>query len=270
MKSKHMKSFLFAASLLLAVSCSVKEDRTVCPCWVEVHFADRSEIIAPVNLYGFSENNEFNDVFRAELHSDYYLKEVVRDHYHFVSTTGSIRNQRRHDKVMLIEYGCQADSVYWHHDEVSAVDEEAKITVDFTKQFATVFLDIHKEEGDMTKYSFFAESNVCGFDIITGEPVQGAFSCQPSVVPGGTVSSFRLPRQIDSSLSLKIVYDDGEGHAASSVYPLGEYISTLGYDWNTPDLGDLYISIDIVGGRINIGVSDWEHPSGSDFGNVEI
>lgn len=270
MINRMLKFFVSATFIALAVSCSVKEDRTPCPCWVEVHFEERGEVFAPVNLLGFSDGYTFNDTFRAELYPDCYVREVEKGMYHFVSMEGAGRNQKLHDRYMLIEYGEQADSVYWHHAQVDATGEEAKVVVDFAKQFATVFLDIRKEPGDMNSYAFSADGNVCGFDIITGEPVSGAFSCQPSPLPGSAITTFRVPRQKDDSMQLRITYDDGEGHASSSSYPLGEYIGRLGYDWTTPDLRDIHITVDVIGGRINIGVAGWEHPEGSDYGRVEI
>ena len=270
MMNKAFKYLIIAAASVLAASCSVKEDRTPCPCWVEVHFAERSEVFAPVNLMGFCEGSDFSDTFRAEMHPDYYLREVEKGYYDFVSIEGAGIRQKRQDMFMLIDYGSQADSVYWHHAEVDATGEEARVVVDFAKQFATVFLDIRKEPGDMKIYRFHVDGNVCGFEIISGRPAEGAFSCEPETLPGSAVTTVRVPRQVDDSMSLRITYDDGEGHASSSDYPLGKYIAGLGYDWNAPELKDIYITVDVIGGRINIGVSGWEHPDGSDFGQVEI
>ena len=56
--------------------------------------------------------------------------------------------------------------------------------------------------------------------------------------------------------------------AYSTRFPLGEYIRQLGYNWNTEELQDIYVSIDLVRGLVNVSVEDWEE--GMQFPLVEI
>ncbi|MBO5563244.1 MAG: hypothetical protein J5939_05990, partial [Bacteroidales bacterium] len=45
--------------------------------------------------------------------------------------------------------------------------------------------------------------------------------------------------------------------------PIGQYIRKTGYDWSSEDLEDIYLSVDLVEGRVQIGVAGWEQ--GEDF-----
>ena len=269
MKSLFRYFGAFALLVMTAVSCTVKEDRTPCPCWLEVSFVDRSEIFAPVNLLGWDGVSLFDESIRAEMHPDGYVKAVDKGVFHLVSVLGA-KNQKVRDRFILIEYGNQADSVYWHCCEVDATGEFAYADVDFTKQFATVYLDIRKDPGDMNDYMFRVEGGVCGFDLLTGIPVEGAFCCEPFPVAGSAVTTFRVPRQLDDSLMLSVSYDDGLGLSSGSSFEMGKYIASLGYDWSAAELKDIYITVDVIGGRINVGVSGWENNEESDFGRVEI
>ena len=77
------------------------------------------------------------------------------------------------------------------------------------------------------------------------------------------VCSVRLPRQTESSLMLNIL----DGGASVREFALGEYIAASGFDWSSPDLGDLTIAVDFALTRISLSVDDWNRTF--EF-NVEI
>jgi hypothetical protein len=71
---------------------------------------------------------------------------------------------------------------------------------------------------------------------------------------GETVVTFRIPRQADDSLTVNIQPED----APSACFPLGEYIRQLGYNWKAEELQDIFLSIDLVRGLVDLRVADWE------------
>ena len=131
-----------------------------------------------------------------------------------------------------------------------------------------MFLDIRKNAEVVRSCRFLVEGNSCGFDLLDFSPVEGKFRCEPvpSAGPGtgaGTIVPFRIPRQGDTGLTVTI-------QPAGSVparFPLGEFIDRLGYDWKTEELQDIYVSVDLARGLVDIRVADWEE--GTSFPLVE-
>jgi hypothetical protein len=71
---------------------------------------------------------------------------------------------------------------------------------------------------------------------------------------GETVVTFRIPRQADDSLTITITPED----APTVRFPLGEYIRQLGYNWKAEELQDIFLSIDLARGLVDLRVADWD------------
>ena len=63
-----------------------------------------------------------------------------------------------------------------------------------------------------------------------------------------------MPRQTDASLMLEV--DDGKGN--SKAFALGQYIVSSGYDWTSPDLDDVSVTLDYAMTEIRLVVGGWE------------
>ena len=63
-----------------------------------------------------------------------------------------------------------------------------------------------------------------------------------------------LPRQWDDSLLMKV----DTGDKVVKTFPLGQYIRESGYDWNTPDLEDITIDLDIAVTHLSVVIQGWE------------
>ena len=252
MKKMHTR---IAVLLLLAgtVGCSVKEDRTPCPCYLQVSFTD-PETAGPVLLQGWSETPLFQEEIRAEACRPYWSRAVEKGSL-TVSACKGIRQSRVEGKKVTIPEGAQADSLYTFFTQVDATGDFAPVPVTLHKQFATVFLDIRKTAGDLPDYRFSVTGNSCGTDLQSHVPLPGSFHFEPAAREGEAIVSFRLPRQADDSLSISIRHGD----AAPSVFPLGELIRDTGYSWNTEDLQDIHVSIDLTRGKVHVVVGDWEN-----------
>jgi hypothetical protein len=235
---------------------------------LDVYFTDRAEIFSSVTLFGWRGGSEdFKDTFVATDYPDVYTREVRKGILDVTALEGHRMVSFRGSSV-LVEYGRQCDSLYWDSARIDCTGEDARMEVDFKKQFATVYIDIRKNPADMTNYRFRVDGGVCGFDLISGDPVEGAFRCVPEDLPGSALRTFRLPRQNGAALSLTVTYDDGDGHPSENSFDLGSHISSLGYDWNETDLKDIHLTVNVAGGRITVGVEPWQE--GEDFGKIEM
>ena len=137
---------------------------------------------------------------------------------------------------------------------MDATGDYAHANVVLRKQFASVFLDIRKTEETVHACHFQVDGNTCGFDVLDFSPITGPFRFEPVPALGETVVTFRIPRQADDSLAITIDPED----APKVRFPLGEYIRHLGYNWKAEELQDIFLSIDLARGLIDLRVADWE------------
>lgn len=247
------------------VSCTVKEDRTQCPCILEVEFLQGESIKYPVILTGWNDKGRvFTDDVTTLDSSGIYRCRVPRGMLLFGAFHGLVENRYVGHSVE-IPPGFQCDSLYACNDYVDCTGETARTTVDFHKQFTTVNLLISTDGFVAEDYSFVVESGTGGIDILTCTGVAGHFTFQPQAEEDDSLH-FRLPRQCDDSLMLKVTHNsDG-----SVKYPLGRYIQSIGYDWNAEELTDIYITIDIVRGQVSVGVAQWEVADEFELSQIEM
>ena len=259
------------ALLAAGTACSVKEDRGPCPCHLQVSFAD-PDAAGEAEMLGWRDGDRlFRERIRIEDAAPFWTKPVPKGMLALSACTG-IREAFAEGRQMRIPPGSEADSLYAWFGEVDATGDLAYAQVTFRKQFATVFLDIRKDADVVRSCRFLVEGNSCGFDLLDFSPVEGKFRCEPVPDAGpstgagtgaGTVVTFRVPRQGDQGLAVTI---SPEGSVPAR-FPLGEYIDRLGYNWKTEELQDIYVSIDLARGLIDVRVADWEE--GTEFPLIE-
>jgi len=245
---------VFLAVILMAcIACSVKEDRNPCPCSLTVSFSD-PDITGPVEIMGWDSGTIFRNRVRIEDCRPEWSKSVRKGVFILSACKGIAESVILTGHEIRIPTNCQADSLYAYFEKVDATGDRAHADVSLRKQFATVFLDIRKSEETVHACRFQVEGNTCGFDVLDFSPIAGPFFFEPVPAMGETVVTFRIPRQADDSLTVNIQPED----APSACFPLGEYIRQLGYNWKAEELQDIFLSIDLVRGLVDLRVADWE------------
>lgn len=222
--------------LVALVSCSVKEDRGDCPCWLTVE-AEKS-----ISISGwFGQTNLFKD------HEGGFVEKTV--------PRGIVDIVARHGTLTAAE-GSQMDSLFAQRVWVNTDAEFAGHTVKLNKNFATIELDFKDEDDGRTVYDLLATGTVSGVDARTLEPVEGPFSFVPEPVTDGRGYAFRVPRQKDESLRLELSYN---GSPVETI-DLGYLIAKTGFDWKAESLGDIAILCDLPAHTFTITVKDWDGP----------
>ena len=257
---KHLAATLLLVTGLLA--CSVKEDRTPCPCYLHVSLAD-TETEGPFTLQCWNGSLLFREELRSENCRPFWSRAVEKG-FPTVSACRGIRQSEIMENRVTVPEGRQADSLYTFCTQVDATGEFASVPVSFHKQFATVFLDIRKTAGELTEYRVSVEGNTYGIDLRDNSPLPGRFHFAPVANEGDAILRFRLPRQADEALSISISHEDD----GASVFPLGEIIRDTGYNWKSEDLQDIYVSIDLTRGKVHIVTGEWENGMNLPFVNT--
>ncbi len=259
MGRSRIKSFLLATLLVLLSSCSIKEDRTLCPCWLIV---DLSKVLdagtTPPSLWDqglcialFSSRQVIDSLSLGyeEAHAEYGFH-VAKGDVGVVGMLGLDCAERSGHTIWVTE-GCQADKLYLSTQLVACYGEEARAILDVKKQFSRVEiwgLDSFRCRMEVT-------AGCSGLDLLTAEALEGPFR-YPLVCEEDGACRFRMPRQREDDL--KILLYDADGHLDNSI-PLGRYMTDIGFDWDAPSLADVSIRVDFVTATVNITVGDWTH-----------
>ena len=293
-----MNRFLFVmwmVGMLFLSSCSIKEDRDGCPCWMTVEMPGQAGHDGDkVGQDGRSPVGAGDDgcvVLRLRGNSDedavdyeYQVTEAVRvdvGALEYEVPRGSVGvsviempDRVGHDGIVgydgdeiRVPVGEQMDSLYGFFKMYHTRCESVLCDVELHKEFCTVSFTLG-DDGYSSPYHIEVWGNVAGVSAWDLMPVQGEFRYAPMQKNG--VYQVRVPRQVDNSLELVMVEipdqvgydgeragDDGERVVVDRL-PLGEYIARSGYDWTAEDLADVSVALDLEMQQVMITVSGWD------------
>ena len=257
MCSDVAKNVLGAAFCVVAIlSCSVKEDRSVCPCYLTVDPAAIPSSCTeefPVSL----EVSGARD-FRCPLSlaeedcAEEFTVEVPRPNV-FLSVFKGSGGCFVPGEGLRIPLGEPCPPVYLYSERVVTNGETARAKPVLRKQYCALTVKI-VPVNDVFLESFHLqlEGNVCGYDL-DSTPKEGAFQCESHPSEDGLCVAL-LPRQRDASLMMQVM----DGEQSLRYFALGEYIAESGYDWLATDLEDIYLEIDYAATAFTVRVGEWE------------
>ena len=235
--------FRILLPLLLVPSCSVKENRAVCPCGLTLELAGLP--VRPVVLGVAGEGYSWTEV----VHADTVLVLPVPKGEVAVSAVGGALAEG--DGSVRIPEGEEAPPLYLFHAGVSTDAEQVVLPVLLHKQFCTLELTFKGPPGYGPPFEVAVEGFYGGW-APDGSPFPGPFSRR--LLPGVDGRAvLRLPRQGDDSLLMHIVFSD----RVVRTFALGSYIAAAGYDWAAPDLEDLSLQVDISLTSVTISSDLW-------------
>lgn len=248
MRKKILLSFIVLAFF---AGCSVKEDRTGCPCTVMIDFSGLD-----VSGHPYVEVAAFSDGVQA--HSDTVRQEKYMDSYSFTISGDAAVLDLYHGwtedgldgKGFVVEPGVQFPELYLQACNLDTGGERTEVEADLHKVYCKVTLYLNTEGA--YPYDLMVSGGVTGYDL-SGRMVYGAFEYSPEPDNGG-VCSVCVPRQTDSTLRLAI----READNTLREFAIGEYILASGYDWSAEDLEDIDIEIDYAKTDVSFTVNGWE------------
>ena len=213
-------------------SCSVKEERGSCPCWLTVYAPENASLSAWYGTRTLFQNQKGQITDR----------QVPRGTVEVTASKGRFR----------VNINEPIDSLYAARAVINTNAESATETILLNKQFATVDVEFVGENPPSNAGALRYKGNVCGADERTLEPLEGSFQATPEIQADG---SFRanVPRQKDDSLTLELL---DNGTSIDSI-PLGTLIKKAGFDWTKESLGDIRIRADIPAHSYMITILEW-------------
>lgn len=234
-------------------SCSVKEDRSGCPCWADVLF--KGDYCTPVTA-------RFVDVQTGKLTREFhsivpdpdgrmYLSEgeVPRLEHEIIAFCGS--GNVMVDDMITVPKGHEIDSVSSGCASLDTRAESAEAVVVMNRQYAGITVKVAGADDSSYPYSFRVIGNTCGITIPEGLPVPGPFDYYPRLEHGRF--TVNVPRQGDDSLELVVI----EGLFEIDRIPLGRMILDGGYDWKKASLDRISVEIDYSRTSCTVLLSGW-------------
>ena len=240
-----------ALTVALAMSCSIKEDRTDCPCRLVLDFSEIDTSI--VKYLDVLATNDGDVAFRDRVLAEDFKDEYVRDvpHGEMRVNVWCLGEERIDDEHgVVIPYGCECPVLYMRSFVADTRDQLCRETVQVHKNFCR--LTVLVEGAEEFLYSLTFKGNVDGYSL-DGLPSEGDFACVAYPGESGNLQA-GLPRQVDASLVLEV--DDGT--SVLKTFALGEYIVNGGYDWTAEVLEDVTVTLNYQMTYVKISISGWD------------
>lgn len=259
MKRISYRLLAFVAVSGILISCGVREDRELCPCWLDFLLHECVGMADSLHICGVRSKTLFSDHVDMQEYPAVYEKEVDRGLVRTCVYTGLDRSVCNGYDV-TIPLGEQADRLFVHRNTVDCSGETASDLVVLRKEWTTVNVRL-EVNGEMSgnyfrSFRVVVHSSVNGTNMLDCSPTEGEFRYEPTVSSVGTFS-FRLPRHEGAAETLFMdVYREGEKVDEMN---LGKTFSQNGFSWNTPDLSDIDMKVDLLVGEVFITVRPWEN-----------
>ncbi len=246
----------FCLVMGLCMNCSLKEDRSECPCTLVLDFSgidhDWSDSLSVgiMSAGGFLHtavvpSTAYGDLYRVEVpKGDVWINVYGADSWteEFVSAITADNSS------LYIPYGEECPEVRSFSLHNSIYAETVTVPVILHKNYCRLSITMVYEGELPMQISVLGD--ICGYDR-EGSPALGAFLYEPT--GSGGLFYARIPRQIDSSLRL----DLSDEEEVLREFAIGEYIVESGYDWEAEDLDDVWIEVDYTKTLLTITVGDW-------------
>lgn len=251
-RMNYIKAAALLATTLAAASCSIKEDRRPCPCWLDMDITGCASHTTEISLSAWGTENLFSDKVSVADYPDVYERTVTKGMVATSAYCGLSESMVEGSRIIIPE-GKQSDMLKVHTNIIDCTGEFARDSVQLNRQYATVFLSMDDERAHEALRVMEVRGEVCGIDYVTLEPVEGKFSFMTQADDDG-VWQFRLPRQNEGNDLKLITFADGQ---EKDSLPLDEWIAKSGYSWLDKDLKNIYINVDYAVGKVSVVIQGW-------------
>ena len=236
--------------ILLLSSCTVREDRALCPCRLEVDLSGFA-------VFGRHASVAFWEGTNARLEDAYtdssFVRAVIKDAFD-ASVWCNVSEGRISGSRLIALSGAQPDSLRAFKSWLDCTGETCTETAVPHRQFARITLKVCMEPGTHYPYVFYVESDYNGLDLRDFSPVRGNLVFPVRQTEEDTFV-FNLLRHGPDTMVRIGIYDETE---RADELPLHEWMRAAGYDWDAPDLEDITLYLDYVHQKIRIIVSNWQ------------
>lgn len=232
---------------LSAASCSIFEDRSLCPAFValDLEYQPERSHDASFKLMRWTDGRlvEMSDRIYSESQHSYDIP--VDDGMNDIVALSPCDTARLDEECgkIVIPLGEQHNPFYGLSGRFFISGNDVSMKGTLHKQFTR--LRFRLKRVPCHDYSVVVESDVCGVYTRTLEPVRGAFLHEFPTME--EIYECILPRQFDDSdIRIVIRNNNPDNKEKDIIIPLGESLRRERYDWAYPELADIYAYVDVV------------------------
>lgn len=255
---------LLGAAVLAFCSCSIKEERGDCPCGINLDYSyirndERFPSVPGWDSLLVSVPQSYRHFIRISDYPLFHVIDVPRKRTALSCYLG-LREERISDDTFryLIPLGEDSDRVFSFHKTLPLAPDSEEVLVSpiLCGQTTRIVVEMEPGSGLETGYLLVATGSTCGFDLTTGEPLEGEF-CRIMSPYGENSRYFNMPRQIRRDVSIAVV--GGESEDLLFSIDLAGELDAAGYDWDAKSLPPLVI-IRILSQELHtdVRIIDWD------------
>lgn len=260
----HLASAALLAAALLT-SCSIKEDRAECPCWLTLNY---DSIIRTFDYTKALVTLSTTEVFCQE-NVDIIPLEGVGNEYPVPRRENIASCVVGHDNLwwkgdtLTVPTGLDWGKVFLDTQYVDCSGDLAYCAFNVHKEYCQVnFILVGLNDTSRYPFDIRVRANCNGVRMRDRKPIHGAFTTYAQ--PENTAELFRvrIPRQEASEMTVDLLHKrpdhDYEESDLAKTIDLGVALKSVGYNWGKTDLDDLYVTIDFVLGTYSVSIMPWE------------
>ena len=247
------KIIAISVALIIALcSCSVKEDRSPCPCYLTFDLSGCGNVSDSLTISAFGEMSLFKESISTNDYPTFYEKTVKKGIVTTSVLCGYGKDAEKNGQIISTK-GEDALPLWGYSSSINCTGELARDSVVLGRQSARIHLKVESIDGNPYPYQLVAKSDICGLEMQDLSPVKGDYSYS-LFLDSEAVCTFRLYRQTPESRATIEVLERG---ILIETLPLYAWIEATGYDWSDSDLKDIYIGMDYARANVTITIQDW-------------
>ena len=249
-----MKRFLIPLAFAISLaSCTVIEDRSECPCWLEVRLEECREDTDELFLQGWNNTKSlFTDHIAVTPESERTSYKVERGTVFYSAYYGLSGDNIKSGKY-VIPQGSQMTYFYGYKAQVTVDTDFAKDVAKPIKQYCN--LTVIFDEDFSSRYQDMEAiiSSTSGIiNLNTFQAEEGVFSVKR--YPGrDSQLTCCLPRQGFGDLTLEL-FENGMPICS---WNLSAALDVAKYDWKAGALKDARVTLSLTSSDIDVVIGDW-------------
>lgn len=267
----YLLSALLIATPLFISSCTVKEDRLLCPCYTSVNlseFIESGHKTALVTvLSGDKSVSEEIDLLKYE---DVEYEIPLPKGTNRISVISGLKHSHVREDSLVTPYGSSSDALWVYNEKFICKDDSYKIKAIPHKNFCMMTLIVvGLLPGNDYDFSFRVRAKCNALDLYDSEALYGDFCGFATQSYTDGLFTICLPRQKNNTLLLEICENtSGEEYEIVHSLNLGSRLNSIGYDWSRDDLMDVNVTIDYVSLDLSVEMINWDRDD--NYIDVEI
>ena len=246
-----MKKTLLLA-MLLAMSCSIKEDRVGCPCRLTVVLTEAGGVDGEDLVLGIS---GFPEERLSGARIPERVERTVEKGIHRVTAFCGDEGMLLHSGVLSVPRGEACGRLMARSEEIECLNEGSVDTVRLRKQHIVLTFRM-----DPSCTGVRARSRWNGLSVRDLTPAAGEYLANADRTGPGEFKVL-LTRQGDATMEAEILGADG---AVAQTLQVGKMLLEAGYDFYAEDLDDAIICLDKSPDGFSVIVEEWGDEEGNE------